>query len=123
MDDARDIVGETVLISLVDYQGLGFTGIEGEGPFFCKVDAVDEIGVWVENRHFVTMELRDSEGRDIPADEREQVESRVVFLLPWKNVRTVVKFEDLGEDYIRNEILGGDEVVPGRIGFIKQDPV
>ena len=118
MDDARDIIDQTVLVRLKDYEGLEFTGIEGDGPFFCRVTAVDEIGMWVENRHFITIELRDSEGRDIPVKDRKEVENRVVFLLPWRNVLTVVRFEEFDEEMLLGGI-GEEGAESGRIGFIK----
>ena len=48
MNDARDIIDRTVLVKLESYEGIEFTGIESEGPFFCKVKAVDEVGIWVK---------------------------------------------------------------------------
>lgn len=94
MQDARDLVGCTVFVLLEDASGLSFTGIEGEGPFLCTVGAVDEIGMWVQNLRFVTVELRDSRGRSVPKSKREPRINAVDILLPWKNVRTVVRFAD-----------------------------
>ena len=96
MEDARDLVGCTVFVLLEDASGLEFTGIEGEGPFLCTVTAVDEIGMWVENRRFVTVELRDSSGRAVPKSKRAPQVHSVDILIPWKNVRTVVRFADDG---------------------------
>ncbi|MDD3642613.1 MAG: hypothetical protein PHQ19_04020 [Candidatus Krumholzibacteria bacterium] len=96
MEDARDLVGCTVFVLLEDASGLAFAGIEGEGPFLCAVTAVDEIGMWVRNRRFVTVELRDSRGRAVPKSKREPRISTVDILIPWKNVRTVVRFADEG---------------------------
>lgn len=97
MEDARDLVGCTALVLLGDASDLGFTGIEGEGPFLCRVTAVDEIGIWVENRRFVTVELRDEKGRAVPKARRRPRTHTVDILLPWRNVRTVVRFEDAAE--------------------------
>ncbi|GEM_PF-2030842 len=117
MEDARDLLGKTVLVKLVSNKGLEFTGISGDGPFFCKVKAVDQIGIWVENRRFVTVELRDSKGRYI-AKEKQTPERHVVnILLPWKDVHTVVAFED--EEITKSvpSVLGEDENGKGHIGF------
>ena len=94
MDDARDIIDQTVLVKLTETAGIEFTGIEGDGPFFCRVVAVDEIGMWVENRHFVTVEIRDNDGKDIPTGKRKKELNTVNFLLPWRNVLTVVRFPE-----------------------------
>ena len=77
MDDARDLIDQTVLVMLDDYEGLEFTGIPEEGPFFCKVIAVDEVGMWVENRNFITTELRDSEGDPVPVKKRKPQKNTV----------------------------------------------
>lgn len=94
MEDARDLVGCTVFVMLEDASGLAFTGIEGEGPFLCTVSAVDEIGMWVQNRRFATVELRDSRGRAVPKAKREPRIDTVDILVPWRNIRTVVRFSD-----------------------------
>ncbi len=121
MDDARDMVDSTVLVKLVDCEGMEFTGIEGDGPFFCRVKAVDEAGIWVENRKFMTVEIRDSSGRTVPQKKRKQVTHTVNILLPWRNILTVVMFEegDLEKLEIDEETLGSDERT-GRIGFIRR---
>ena len=41
MEDARDLVDQTVLVKLDSTEGLEFAGIERDCPFFCKVAAVD----------------------------------------------------------------------------------
>lgn len=116
MQDARDLVGRTVLVLLEDAEGLGFTGIEGEGPFLCTVGAVDEIGMWVQNRRFVTVELRDRSGRSVPKSKREPRLNTVDILLPWRIVRTVVRFAD--EDAVPEvEGPGAAENAPV-IGFV-----
>jgi len=120
MDDARDLVGRTVFVLLEDASGLAFTGIEGEGPFLCTVDAVDEIGMWVQNRRFVTVELRDRRGRSVPKSKREPQISTVDILLPWKNIRTVVRFAD--KDAVPDvEGPGSPEGAPN-IGFVTGMP-
>lgn len=120
MQDARDLVGCTVFVLLEDASGLGFTGIDGEGPFLCTVSAVDEIGMWVENRRFVTVELRDRRGRPVPKAKREPRISAVDILIPWKNVRTVVRFAD---DDAVPDVDGPDQLAGGqRIGFVTEPP-
>jgi len=119
MDDARDIIDQTVLVKLANTDGIEFAGIEGDGPFFCRVIAVDEVGMWVENRHFLTVEIRDKDGKDIPVDRRKKESNTVNFLLPWRNVLTVVRFPDKDQDEFANETLGVNAEEPGRIGFIK----
>ncbi len=119
MEDATDLIDQTVLISLESYEGLEFTGIEGEAPFFCKVAAVDEIGIWIENRNFVTVELRDSKGKYIPEAKREQVKNTVNILMPWRNVKTVIRFPDRDPETLAREVLGSFEEGETRIGFIK----
>ena len=117
MTDARAIIDQTVLVKLISCEGIEFTGIEGEGPFFCKVKAVDEAGIWVENRKFTTVELRDSRGKSVPEKKRKAQKHTVNILLPWRTIQTIIMFED--EDI---ESLELDEEVleqTGRIGFIK----
>ena len=119
MDDARDIIDQTVLVKLTNTAGIEFTGIEGDGPFFCRVIAVDEIGMWVENRHFLTVEIRDNDGKDIPVSKRKKESNTVNFLLPWRNVLTVVRFPEKDQEEFADEALGSGPEKPGRIGFIK----
>jgi hypothetical protein len=116
MQDATDLVGCTVFVLLEDASGLEFTGIEGEGPFLCTVNAVDEIGLWVQNRRFVTVELRDRRGRSVSKAKREPRVNTVDILIPWKNIRTVVRFsaEDAPPDV---EGPGRAEGTPA-IGFV-----
>jgi hypothetical protein len=120
MDDARDIIDRTVLVKLESCEGIEFTGIETDGPFFCKVKAVDEAGIWVENRKFMTVELRDSNGRAVPEKKRKPQKHTVNILLPWRIIQTVIMFEDKDEEVLEidEEVLGADEQA-GRIGFIK----
>jgi hypothetical protein len=119
MNDARDIIDRTVLVKLESCEGIEFAGIEGEGPFFCKVKAVDEAGIWVENRKFLTVELRDSKGRPVPEKERKPQKHTVNILLPWRLIQTVIMFEDQDGDSleIEDEALGSEEQT-GRIGFV-----
>lgn len=117
MNDARDIIDQTVLVKLISYEGLEFTGIEGDGPFFCKVKAVDEAGIWVENKKFTTVELRDSSGKAVPEKKRKPQKHTVNILLPWRTIQTVIMFEDADIEKLDVD----DETLEqtGRIGFIK----
>lgn len=117
MDDARDIIDQTVLVKLISYEGIEFTGIEGDGPFFCKVTAVDEAGIWVENKKFMTVELRTSGGRSVPEKKRKPKTHTVNILLPWRNIQTIIKFEE--EDLEKLKIDADALEETGRIGFIK----
>jgi hypothetical protein len=117
MDDARDIIDQTVLVKLISCEGLEFTGIDGDGPFFCKVKAVDEAGIWVENTKFTTVELRDSKGKSVPEKKRKPQQHTVNILLPWRNIQTVINFE--AEDIEKLEAEGEALEQTGRIGFIK----
>jgi hypothetical protein len=117
MDDARDIIDRTVLVKLISYEGMEFTGIEGDGPFFCNVKAVDEAGIWVENKKFMTVELRDSSGRSVPEKKRKPQRHTVNILLPWRNIQTIIMFEDEALDNLEIDEDALRET--GRIGFIK----
>ena len=119
MEDARDLVGRTVLVRLESNEGYTFTGVPEEGPFFCKVVGVDEVGMWVENKNFVTIEIMDSKGRVVPKEKQKAEHHLVNVLLPWRNIHTVVMYEEEeGEEAVKKII---DEAAPGngRIGFIK----
>ena len=119
MEDARDLIGKTVLVKLESNEGYTFTGVPEEGPFFCKVAAVDEVGMWVENSNFVTVEIMDSRGGIVPKKKQKPEQHQVNVLLPWRNVQTVVMYgEDEGEEVVKKII---DEAASdnGRIGFIK----
>lgn len=119
MNDARDLVDKTVLVKLLRYEGLAFVGVPEEGPFFCRVVAVDEVGMWVENKNFITTELSDSTGADVP-EERRKPESRVVnVLLPWRNIQTVVMFSEDGADEIVRDLIDEDRGGSTTIGFVK----
>lgn len=119
MEDARDLVGKTVLVKLESNEGYTFTGVPEEGPFFCKVVGVDEVGMWVENSNFVTVEIMDSRGRVVPKEKQKAEQHLVNVLLPWRNIQTVVMYEEgEGEKEVKKIIdeAGSDN---GRIGFIK----
>lgn len=118
MEDARDLKDKTVLVKLSDCEGLGFTGVPEEGPFFCRVVAVDEIGLWVENRNFVTTEISDSEGNVIPEKRRKQQRNVVNLLLPWRNIQTVVMFPEKDAREIAKDVLGEEAEDKGQIGFV-----
>jgi hypothetical protein len=119
MEDARDIVGETVLIKLASNRGLAFAGFPVEGPVFCRVVAVDEIGIWVENRNFVSVEVRTASGRYVPKRLQERKRSVVNLLIPWRLVQTVVRFTEGKAIGARGAVLGGRVDAEGRIGFAR----
>lgn len=119
MEDARDIVGETVLVKLTSNRGLAFAGFPREGPVFCRVVAVDEIGIWVENRNFTTVEVRTAAGRYVPKHRQKARRSVVNLLIPWRLVQTVVRFAEGDVRSARGVVLGGRPGEHGRIGFVK----
>jgi len=118
MEDARDLINETVLVKLTSNEEYLFAGVPGEGPFFCKVAAVDEIGIWVENKNFVTIEIKDSRGGYIPKEEQEPKKQPVNVLLPWRNISCIVLFSGSEGEAVARKIVR--EAGPGdsRIGFI-----
>jgi hypothetical protein len=117
VEDARDLVDQTVLVKLTSNEGLAFAGVPDEGPFFCKVVAVDEIGIWVENRRFVTVEIRSSAGRYVPKRKQKPERHVVNLLIPWRIILTVVRFQ--GEAAVKAAVLGESACDSGRIGFVK----
>ena len=117
MEDARDLIDKVVLVKLESNEGLGFIGVPDEGPVFCRVVAVDEIGLWVENKNFVTIEIRDSKGRFVPKEEQVQERHVVNLLLPWRCIQTVVMFAEQDADKVARDILG-EEGEEGKIGFV-----
>ena len=119
MDDARDLINETVLVKLSSNEEFLFAGVPEEGPFFCKVIAVDEIGIWVENRNFVTIEIKDSKGRYIPEEEQEPEKQVVDVLIPWKSITCIVRYEDAEGIAAAEKIVRESEPGDTRIGFIK----
>jgi hypothetical protein len=119
MDDARDLVKKTVLVKLVNDEGLEFVGVPEEGLFFCRVVAVDEVGLWIEHKSFVTTELSDSKGRTVPKKRRRPERHVVNVLLPWRNILTVVMFAEEEADDIVKDVLGGEREGRGKIGFIQ----
>jgi len=120
MEDARDLIGQNVLLKLTSNEGLAFAGIPVDGPFFCKVSAVDEIGIWVENKNFVTIEIRNRRGRYIPREKQKPERHAVSLLIPWRIVHTVVRFKEGSADKASTEVLGEDLRRCGRIGFLKK---
>jgi hypothetical protein len=121
MDDARDIIGQKVLVKLTENEGLAFAGVPGDGPFFCKVVAVDEIGIWVENKSFVTMEIRNAAGSYIPKRKQKAQRHSVNLLFPWRIVHTVVRFEKSDAAPAKASVLGEKSACCGRIGFVTED--
>ena len=119
MEDARDIVGETVLVSLRNNEGFTFLGIPEEGPFFCNVVAVDEIGIWVENKKFQMVELTDSRGRSVPKKKRKPETHIVNILLPWREILSVVRFTESDAKKVVQEVIESIGEDDRRIGFIK----
>jgi len=119
MQDARDLVGRTVLIKLTSNEGLAFAGFPEEGPFFCRVVAVDEIGIWAENRNFVTIEIRNNRGSYIPKKKQKPRRNVVSLLIPWRIIHTAVMFEEEEGLKIAGEMLGEDTPPAGSIGFVK----
>jgi len=119
MQDARDLIDQTVLVKLASAEGLAFTGVPRDGAFFCKVTAVDEVGMWVENRRFATVEIRDGRGRYVPKRRQKVERHEVDLLIPWRIVHTVVRFRKEEAAKAAANVLG-DEPAPGRcIGFVK----
>lgn len=119
MQDARDIVGETVLVKLKSNEGLGFLGVPEDGPFFCKVVAVDEVGVWVENKRFETVEIADSSGKPVPKDRQKPERHVVNILLPWKDVQAIVRFAENDAEKMLSDLIERADGEDKRIGFIK----
>jgi len=119
MQDARDLIDETVLVKLRDNSGLGFLGVPDEGPFFCKVVAVDEIGIWVENKKFETIELTDSRGRPVPERKRKPERHVVNILFPWRDIQTIVRFAENDAEKMVKELMEGAGEEDRRIGFLK----
>ncbi|HER44001.1 MAG TPA: hypothetical protein ENO08_06035 [Candidatus Eisenbacteria bacterium] len=119
MDDARDLIHKTVLVKLSNNGEFVFAGVPEEGPFFCRVEAVDEIGVWVENRNFITIEIKDSRGRYVPKEKQEAKKQAVNVLLPWKSITCIVLFAGSEGEAAAKRIV--EEAGPGdsRIGFVK----
>ncbi len=119
MQDARDLVDQTVLVKLVSNEGLVFTGIPEDGPFFCKVTAVDEIGIWVENGKFATVEIRDGQGRYIPKRRQKLERHEVDLLIPWRIVHTLIRFRKEDAAPAAANMLGADAKPGSCIGFVK----
>ena len=120
MDDARDLIGQTILVKLTSNEGLAFAGVPADGPFFCRVTTVDEIGIWVENKNFVTMEIRNAAGHYIPKRKQKAERHSVNLLIPWRIIHSVVKFEKANELEAAAQVLGDKVPSCGRIGFVKE---
>jgi hypothetical protein len=119
MNDARDLVDKTVLVKLLDHDGLEFVGVPGEGPFFCRVVAVDEVGLWVKNENFITTELSDATGAAVPEKRRKPERHVVNVLLPWRSIQTVVMFSEDDAEEIIHDLVDAERGGPGTIGFVK----
>lgn len=119
MESIEDLVGQTVLIKLESSEGLEFSGIPDGTPFFCKVEAVDRIGVWVENRKFVTVDIADSKGKFIPKEKQKPKRHVVNMLLPWRNIQIVVMFRGKSAERIVKKLIEGDSKGAGKIGFLR----
>ena len=119
MDDARDLINETVLVKLSSNEEFVFAGVPEEGPFFCRVSAVDEIGIWVENKNFVTIEIKDSKGRYIPKEKQEPKKQSVNVLIPWKSITCIVKYEGSDGEAAVERIVKEAGPEDSRIGFVK----
>jgi hypothetical protein len=122
MEDSRDLIGETVLVKLTSNEGLAFAGVPGDGPFFCRVAAVDEIGIWLENKNFATIEIRNSAGCYIPKRKQKARRHAVNLLIPWRIIHTVVKFEAAKTIRADADVLGEKPPSCARIGFVEEGP-
>lgn len=118
MNDARDLINETVLVKLTGNAEYLFAGVPEEGPFFCRVVAVDEIGIWVENKNFVTIEIKDSRGRYVPEEEQEPKKQSVNVLLPWRYISCIVLFAGSEGEAVAQKIVKEAGPDDSRIGFI-----
>ena len=118
MEDARDLEKQTVLVKLMNQRELGFAGVPEEGPFFCKVVAVDSFGIWAENKNFITIEVKNSKGRYIPKSKQKPERHVVSVLLPWKDIQTVVMFAEDDVSTLAGEVLGEKAKNSGSIGFV-----
>lgn len=119
MEDARALINETVLVKLSSNEEYTFAGVPEDGPFFCKVVAVDEIGIWVENKNFVTIEIKDSMGRYIPKAKQETKKQVVDVLIPWRNISCIVLYEGSEGEAAAEKIVREAGPDDSRIGFIK----
>ena len=119
MEDARALINETVLVKLSSNEEYTFAGVPEDGPFFCKVVAVDEIGIWVENKNFVTIEIKDSKGRYIPKANQETKKQVVDVLIPWRNISCIVLYEGSEGEAAAEKIVREAGPNDSRIGFIK----
>jgi hypothetical protein len=119
MNDARDLIDKTVLVKLESNEEFTFAGVPEEGPFFCKVAAVDEIGIWVENKNFVTVEIKDSRGRIVPKEKQKPKRHTVNVMFPWRSIKSVVVYTEAEGEDVAKQIM--DEAGPNdaRIGFVK----
>jgi hypothetical protein len=119
MNDARDLVDNTVLVRLESNEEFSFAGVPEEGPFFCKVVAVDEIGIWVENKNFVTIEIKDSRGRIVPKEQQQPKRHVVNVLIPWKNIKSIVMYTETEGEEIAKQVMDTTGADDGTIGFVK----
>ena len=119
MQDARDLVDQTVLVKLASNEGLSFIGAPDEGPFFCRVTAVDEIGIWVENKRFAAVEIKDAHGRYIPKRRRKIERHEVDILIPWRIVHTLIRFRREDAAKAAADELGADAKPGSCIGFVR----
>jgi hypothetical protein len=119
MQDARDLVDQTVLVKLTGNEGLSFIGVPEDGPFFCTVTAVDEIGIWVENKRFAAVEIKDAQGRYIPKRRRKIERHEVDILLPWRIIQTLIRFREEDAAKAAADELGADTKSGSCIGFVR----
>jgi len=109
-----DIVGNTVLFSLLSTKGLEAFGVTGK-LFHGTVMGVDVVGVWVENPEFKTIPTSDPYGQSLPLEQRAKRKFKTNFLIRWDQIRSVLVYTDR-EEFDRSEELGSGEHIK-KIGF------
>ena len=70
------------------------TGIyEPQGWIKAKLSGVDEFGIWLENPNLPITDFVDSEGNQIPPDQRKEVIKTATVLIRWNFVASIIYIE------------------------------
>jgi hypothetical protein len=89
--DIEKAINNKVLIVLFSHEGLEKAGIIDRN-FYARLIGYDQIGLWIENPKFETINVRREDGSLIPVSERQKETYVADVLIPWGNVKSIVYF-------------------------------
>ena len=93
----NDAIGNWTLVRLMncpkELKGQT-TGIYApDGWIKAKLCGIDDLGIWLENPYFTTIDFVDSKGNPIPPNQRKEVTKTAVVLIKWQFIASMIRVE------------------------------